>query len=173
MSYFFSRFYHSILDDEYNIQFDDRSINLARTIANLSTSLSYSIYNFITNTNYTGEKQANTSYVSKNYVVYIYFNVFKSPGNICFLLQVTKLLDCYVRSINCEIFQSLTSPLQLPDSPPNYYISIDSITNTLTSLSRLLFASFGSEKIDEVKNEENCLKYQTKMVCIIYSRKLG
>lgn len=160
------------MDDAYNIQFDDKSTNLTLTIANLSTSLSYSIYNFVTNTKYAGEKQANTSYVSKNNVVCIYFKVMKSPVNIYFLLQVTKLLDCYVKSINCEVFQTLTSPLQLPDSPPNYYISIDSITNTITSLSRLLFASFGSKKIDEVKNEENCLKYQTEMVCNIYNLKV-
>lgn len=164
---FFSRFYHSIFDDAYNIKYDaTTSSNLAFTIANISTSLSYSLYNFITNTNYTDTKQANASYVSYNYVV-IYFNVIYSSGNSLFLLQVTKLLDCYVKSINCEVFQSLTLPLKLPDSPPNYYISIDSITNTLTSLSRLLFASFGSIKIDTVKNEENCLKYQTEMVCII------
>jgi len=79
-------------------------------------------------------------------------------------LQVTKLLHCYVKSINCEIFQSLTSPLHLPDNPPNYYVSIDLITNTLTSLSRLLFASFGSTKINEVQNEENCQNYITEQV---------
>jgi hypothetical protein len=76
---------------------------------------------------------------------------------------VTKLLDCYVKSINCDLFKSLTSPLLLPDHPPNYYISIDLITNTLTSLSRLLFASFG-KKITEVQNEENCIDYETKPV---------
>lgn len=78
-------------------------------------------------------------------------------------MQVTKLLDCYVKSMNCELFKSLTSPLILPDHPPNYYISIDLITNTLTSLSRLLFASFGN-KITEVQNEENCIGYETKPV---------
>lgn len=80
-------------------------------------------------------------------------------------LQVQKLLHCYAESINCEIFQSLTWPLQLPDKPPNYYISIDFITNTLTTISRLLLASFGSQKIDSVKNEEMCLSYRTKEVC--------
>lgn len=76
-----------------------------------------------------------------------------------------KLLDCYVKSINCEIFQSLTLPVQLPNSAPNYYISIDLIQNTLTSLSRLLLASFGHEKISTVENEEKCLSYKTKQVC--------
>jgi len=73
--------------------------------------------------------------------------------------------------MNCEVFQSLTAPLHLPENPPNYYISIDLITNTITSLSRLLFASFGSKIINEVQNEENCLNYRTKQVCsfIIYN----
>jgi len=73
--------------------------------------------------------------------------------------------------MNCDVFQSLTSPLHLPDSPPSYYISIDLITNTITSLSRLLFASFGSKIINKVQNEENCLNYRTKQVCrfIIYN----
>lgn len=73
--------------------------------------------------------------------------------------------------MNCEVFQSLTSPLHLPDSPPAYYISIDLITNTITSLSRLLFASFGSKIINKVQNEDNCLNYRTKQVCnfIIYN----
>lgn len=74
------------------------------------------------------------------------------------------MLHCYVKSTNCELFQSLTLPLQLPDGPPNYYISIDLITNTLTSLSRLLFASFGSMKIESVQNEESCLNYKIKPV---------
>jgi len=82
-------------------------------------------------------------------------------------LQVDKLLHCYVKSINCNIFQSLTLPLVLPDSPPNYYISIDLVTNILTSLSRLLFASFGSQKIDKVQNEDSCLNYKAKQVCNI------
>lgn len=67
--------------------------------------------------------------------------------------------------MNCEVFQSLTSPLHLPENPPNYYISIDMITNTLTSLSRLLFASFGSKIINKVQSEEKCLNYRTKQVC--------
>lgn len=69
--------------------------------------------------------------------------------------------------MNCEIFQSLTSPLQLPESPPNYYVNINLITNTLTSLSRLLFSSFGNNKINEVQNEDDCFNYETKPVCII------
>ncbi|XP_026823477.1 nicastrin [Rhopalosiphum maidis] len=133
---FKNKFYHSILDDAENIQYNNDS-TISKTIANISTSLSYSLYKFITNSNYNGLKQANSSYV-------------------------TKLLDCYVKSMNCEIFQSLTSPLHLPDSPPNYYVSIDMITNTLTSLSRLLFASFGSKLISKVQNEEKCLYYRTK-----------
>lgn len=67
--------------------------------------------------------------------------------------------------MNCEIFRSLTLPLKLPDSPPNYYISIDLITNTLTSLSRLLLASYGSLKIGTVHNEDSCLSFRTKSVC--------
>lgn len=58
----------------------------------------------------------------------------------------------------------MTLPVKLPDSPPNYYVSINSITNMLTSISQLLFASFGSQKIDSVQNEENCLNYKTKEV---------
>ncbi|CAH1736880.1 nicastrin [Aphis gossypii] len=130
---FKNKFYHSILDDAENIQYN----NISKTIASISTSLSYSLYKFITNSNYNGLKQANSSYV-------------------------TKLLDCYVKSMNCEVFQSLTSPLHLPENPPNYYISIDMITNTLTSLSRLLFASFGSKIINKVQSEEKCLNYRTK-----------
>lgn len=83
-------------------------------------------------------------------------------------MQVSKLLHCYVKSINCEIFQSLTLPIQLPDIPPNYYISVNMITNTLTSLTRLLLASFGSEKLSSVQNEEDCLNYETKSVCKFY-----
>lgn len=41
------------------------------------------------------------------------------------------------------------------------------ITNTLTSLSRLLFASFGN-KINEVQNEENCMGYEPKPVSNLY-----
>ncbi|VVC32764.1 Hypothetical protein CINCED_3A001406 [Cinara cedri] len=130
---FKNKFYHSILDNIDNIQYS----KMSQTIANISTSLSYSLYTFLTNSSYNGLKQANATYV-------------------------TKLLDCYVKSINCELFQSLTSPLQLPDSRPNYYISIDSITNPLTSLSRLLFASFGSQKINSILNEEDCINYQTQ-----------
>lgn len=66
--------------------------------------------------------------------------------------------------MNCEVFQSLTSPSHLPDNPPNYYISIDLITNTLTSLSRLLFASFGSNKIKDVQNEEECINYKSQTI---------
>ncbi|KAF0763550.1 nicastrin, partial [Aphis craccivora] len=131
--YFTFMFYHSILDDSENIQYN----NISKTIASISTSLSYSLYKFITNSKYNGLKQANSSYV-------------------------TKLLDCYVKSMNCEVFQSLTAPLHLPENPPNYYISIDMITNTLTSLSRLLFASFGSKIINKVQSEEKCLNYRTK-----------
>lgn len=134
---FKNKFYHSILDDAENIQYGYDNSTIPHTIANISTSLSYSLYKFITNSTYTGLKQANSSYVSK-------------------------LLDCYVKSMNCEVFQSLTSPLHLPDSPPAYYISIDLITNTITSLSRLLFASFGSKIINKVQNEDNCLNYRTK-----------
>lgn len=72
--------------------------------------------------------------------------------------------------MNCEIFQSLTSPIQLPESPPNYYISVNLITNTITSLTRILLASFGSEKINSVQNEEDCLTYETKQVCNLFER---
>lgn len=60
------RFYHSILDDVYNIQYENNTIS--QTIASVSTSLSSSLYKFITNKPYTGSKQANNSYVSINYI---------------------------------------------------------------------------------------------------------
>jgi len=68
--FYFLRFYHSILDDADNIQYNNSKIS--QTIASISTSLSYSLYKFITNTNYTGSKQANTSYVCIHDDIYIY-----------------------------------------------------------------------------------------------------
>lgn len=60
--FYLFRFYHSILDDAYNIQLNNSKIS--QTIANISTSLSYSLYKFITNTDYTGFLKADASYVS-------------------------------------------------------------------------------------------------------------
>lgn len=105
----------------------------------------------------------------KNVVIINNFIILQFNYHFNVFLQVTKLLHCYVKSINCEIFQSLTSPLHLPDDPPNYYVSIDLITNTLTSLSRLLFASFGSKKINEIQNEEHCQNYITEQVNSFYN----
>jgi len=105
----------------------------------------------------------------KNAVIINNFIILQFNYHFNVFLQVTKLLHCYVKSINCEIFQSLTSPLHLPDDPPNYYVSIDLITNTLTSLSRLLFASFGSKKINEIQNEEHCQNYITEQVNSFYN----
>lgn len=59
------------MDDADNIQFDN--LKLSQTIASISTSLSNSLYKFITNENYTGLKQANSSYVSIN--LYVRINV--------------------------------------------------------------------------------------------------
>lgn len=62
------------MDDVNNIQLDYENSTISQTIANISTSLSNSLYKFITNKNYTGFKQANTSYVSNKWCI-IFFNL--------------------------------------------------------------------------------------------------
>lgn len=52
-----------MLDDAENIQYGNNS-TIPQTIASISTSLSNSLYTFITNSTYTGLKKANSSYVS-------------------------------------------------------------------------------------------------------------
>ncbi|XP_050440405.1 nicastrin [Adelges cooleyi] len=127
-------FYHSVMDDANSIEFT--SADISNTLAKISTSLGSSLYSFVTNSTYNGNNNVDPEYIKK-------------------------LLDCYVKSTNCTLFQSLTS-LPLPDRPPNYYISIDLITNTITTLTRLLLSSFGSSKIESVLNEEDCNTYETK-----------
>lgn len=56
------------MDDADNIQYNNNS-KMSETIASISTSLSYSLYKFITNSSYTGSKQANTTYVSNFNVI--------------------------------------------------------------------------------------------------------
>lgn len=65
----FDRFYHSILDDANNIKYDD----ISHTIASISTSLSHSLYSFITNNTYQGSKEVNASYVSNIKNILLYF----------------------------------------------------------------------------------------------------
>lgn len=71
--YFSLRFYHSILDDIDNIKYDE----IAQTIASISTTLSYSLYTFLTNSSYSGLKKANNTYVSKNRMCILICNAIK------------------------------------------------------------------------------------------------
>ncbi|XP_050535168.1 nicastrin isoform X2 [Daktulosphaira vitifoliae] len=128
-------FYHSIMDDSDNINYSNAEIS--NTLANISESLGTYLYKFVTNTTYNGNAHVHSEYIKE-------------------------LLYCYTKSINCTEFQSLTSPISLADTPPNYYISVDLFTNPITSLTRLLLSSFGSLKIDNVFNEEDCNTYTSK-----------
>ncbi|XP_012280937.1 nicastrin [Orussus abietinus] len=133
---FVNKFYHGILDDSQNIEFNrNDSIGIVSALAKVATMLGNELYYSITGTS--------------------------APNGSISVVEdlISEMLYCYVESANCSLFYAASSPgTKLADYVLPLYVGVHRVANPVTSLTGQLLALLTGEKLPEM-NASTCYEH--------------